>query len=65
MSRYLDEAVSERDEKRVVFGKSLNQLIRDYLELALAGGDDATSDHRRAFDAYSPKGIPRGWRFPR
>jgi hypothetical protein len=58
-----DQVVSRARKKAETLGKSLNQLIRDYL-LKLAGGDDperSVGEFRR----LSGKGHSRGWRFDR
>jgi hypothetical protein len=63
-------AVEERLVKRArkkaeAMGKSLNQLVREYLE-RLVGGDDAERDVeelRRLSEAS--RGRSRGWRFDR
>jgi hypothetical protein len=50
-------------ERAAVLAKSLNQLIRDYLQ-KLAGGDDP----ERSIDEFrrlSGKGHSHGWRFDR
>lgn len=61
----LDEQLVERARKRAAaLGKSLNQLIRDYLE-TLAGGDDARSSVEE-FRRLSGRGKRQGrWRFDR
>ena len=60
----IDEQLAARARKRAeALGKSLNQLIRDYLQ-KLAGGDDP----ERSIDEFrrlSGKGHSRGWRFER
>jgi Family of unknown function (DUF6364) len=60
----VDEQLVERARKRAnALGKSLNQLIRDYLQ-TLAGGDTP----ERSIDEFrklSGKGDSRGWRFNR
>lgn len=61
-----DEAVVKRARKRAEsMGKSLNQLIREYLQ-RLAGGLDVEEDietlHRLTNEG---KGRSRGWRFDR
>ena len=60
----IDEQVVERARKRAaVLGKSLNQLIREYLQ-KLAGGDDAQRSIKE-FNQLSGRGHLRGWRFNR
>ena len=60
----IDEQVVERARKRAAaLGKSLNQLIRDYLEM-LAGGDDPERSIAE-FKRLSGHGHSRGWRFNR
>jgi hypothetical protein len=60
----INEQLVERARKRAAaLGKSLNQLIRDYLE-TLAGGDDP----ERSIDEFkrlSGRGHSRGGRFDR
>jgi len=60
----LDEQLVERARKKAdALGKSLNQLVREYLQ-RLAGGDDA--EHSVAeFKRLSGRGHSRGWRFDR
>jgi hypothetical protein len=60
----IDEQVVERARKKAAsLGKSLNQLIRDYLQ-SLAGGDDAEQSIEE-FNQLSGRGDSRGWRFNR
>jgi hypothetical protein len=60
----IDERVVEKARKRAAaLGKSLNQLIRDYLE-ALAGSDNA-EESIKEFKRLSGRGHSRGWRFNR
>jgi ribosomal 50S subunit-associated protein YjgA (DUF615 family) len=60
----IDEQVVVRARKKAQsLGKSLNQLIRDYLQ-KIAGDDDA----ERSIDEFkklSGRGRSRGWRFNR
>ncbi len=60
----IDQQLVAKARKRAnAVGKSLNQLIRDYLE-SLAGGDD----HERSIEEFqnlSGRGNSRGWRFNR
>lgn len=60
----VDERVVSRARKKAEsLGKSLNQLVRDYLQ-SLAGGDDpekSIEELRR----LSGHGHSRGWRFNR
>lgn len=60
----IDEQLVARARKKAeALGKSLNQLIRDYLE-SLAGGDNperSIEELRR----LSGRGHSRGWRFDR
>ena len=60
----IDEQLVARARKKAeALGKSLNQLIRDYLQ-KLAGGDD--SERRiEEFKRLSGRGNSRGWRFNR
>lgn len=60
----ISEKVVERARRRAAaLGKSLNQLIRDYLE-GLAGEDDPERSMRE-FKRLSGRGHSRGWRFDR
>jgi hypothetical protein len=58
-----DQVVSRARKKAHALGKSLNQLIRDYLQ-KLAGGDDPEQSIEE-FRRLSGKGHSRGWRFDR
>ena len=58
-----DQVVSRARKKAEALGKSLNQLIRDYLQ-KLAGGDDPEHSIEE-FRRLSGKGHSRGWRFDR
>ncbi|MFZ0770478.1 MAG: DUF6364 family protein [Candidatus Sulfotelmatobacter sp.] len=58
-----DQLVTRARKKAEALGKSLNQLIRDYLQ-TVAGGDNP----ERSIDEFkrlSGKGHSRGWRFNR
>ena len=60
----VDEKVVARARLRAeALGKSLNQLIRDYLQ-TLAGEDDVERDMEE-FRRLSGKGNSRGWKFNR
>ncbi len=60
----VDEQTVERARKRAeALGKSLNQLIRDYLQ-TLAGNDDAER-WIEEFRRLSGTGDSKGWRFNR
>jgi hypothetical protein len=60
----IDEQTVTRARKRAAaLGKSLNQLIRDYLQ-TLAGGDDPERSIEE-FKRLSGRGNSRGWRFDR
>ena len=60
----IDEQLASRARKRAqALGKSLNQLIRDYLQ-KLVGGDDPEQSIEE-FRRLSGKGHSRGWRFDR
>ena len=60
----IDEQLATRARKRAqALGKSLNQLIRDYLR-DIAGGDDAERSIEE-FRRLSGTGHSRGWRFNR
>jgi len=60
----VDEQLIERARKKAdALGKSLNQLVREYLQ-KLAGGD--VPEHSVAeFKRLSGQGHSRGWRFDR
>ena len=58
-----DQVVTRARKKAEALGKSLNQLIRDYLE-RLAGGDDPERSIEE-FKRLSGRGHSRGWRFDR
>jgi hypothetical protein len=60
-----DEVVARARERAEVFGKSLNQLVREYLE-QLAGFSDAkrnAEEFERLSEASN--GHSRGWKFNR
>ncbi len=60
----IDEQLVARARKKAdALGKSLNQLIRDYLQ-KLAGGDDPERSIEE-FRKLSGRGHSRGWRFHR
>ena len=60
----IDKQLVNRARKRAdALGKSLNQLICDYLK-KLAGGDDPERSIE-GFRRLSGKGHSRGWRFDR
>ena len=60
----VDEQIVARARKKAeVLGKSLNQLVRDYLQ-KLAGGDDPEKSIDE-FRRLSGQGNSRGWRFNR
>jgi hypothetical protein len=60
----IDEQLVARARKKAdALGKSLNQLIRDYLQ-KLAGGDDPEQNIKE-FKKLSGRGHSRGWRFNR
>jgi hypothetical protein len=60
----IDEQIVARARKKAdAMGKSLNQLIRDYLQ-KLAGGDDPDRSIEE-FRSLSGRGHSRGWRFDR
>ncbi|MFH0343623.1 MAG: DUF6364 family protein, partial [Chromatiales bacterium] len=57
--------VQRARKKATALGKSLNQLVREYLE-QLAGGDDAERDVAELRQlSREASGRPRGWRFNR
>ena len=58
-----DQLVTRARKKAEALGKSLNQLIRDYLQ-TVAGGD-APERSIEEFKRLSGRGHSRGWRFNR
>jgi hypothetical protein len=58
-----DQLVTRARRKAEALGKSLNQLIRDYLQ-TVAGGDDPERSIEE-FKRLSGRGHSRGWRFNR
>ena len=58
-----EQLVARARKKAEALGKSLNQLIRDYLE-RLAGSDDPERSIEE-FKRLSGRGHSRGWRFDR
>jgi len=62
----IDEKIAQRARAVAAgMGKSLNQLVRDYLgELASGGNDDADVEELRRLSLASG-GNRRGWRFDR
>jgi hypothetical protein len=60
----IDEQLVSRARKRAgALGKSLNQLIRDYLQDV--AGDDERERSIEEFRRLSGQGHSRGWRFNR
>ena len=58
-----EQVVARARKKAAALGKSLNQLIRDYLQ-RLAGVDDPERSIEE-FKRLSGRGHSRGWRFNR
>ena len=58
-----DQLVTRARKKAEALGKSLNQLIRDYLQ-TVAGGDDPERSIEE-FKRLSGQGHSRGWKFNR
>ncbi|MGB7600080.1 MAG: DUF6364 family protein [Candidatus Sulfotelmatobacter sp.] len=58
-----EQLVARAREKAEALGKSLNQLIREYLQ-TVAGGEDAERSIEE-FRRLSGQGNSRGWRFNR
>jgi hypothetical protein len=58
-----DQLVARVRKKAEAMGKSLNQLIRDYLQ-SVAGGDEPERSIEE-FRRLSGHGNSRGWRFNR
>ncbi len=60
----IDEQLVARARKKAdALGKSLNQLIRDYLQVVAGDGDPERSIEE--FKRLSGRGHSRGWRFDR
>jgi len=60
----VDEQIMSRARKRAMaLGKSLNQVIRDYLQ-KLAGAEDPERSIKE-FEKLSDRGHSRGWKFNR
>jgi hypothetical protein len=58
-----EQLVARARKKAEALGKSLNQMIRDYLQ-TVAGGDDAERSIEE-FNRLSGQGDSHGWRFNR
>jgi len=58
-----EQLVARARRKSEALGKSLNQMIRDYLQ-SIAGGDDPERSIEE-FRRLSGQGNSRGWRFNR
>jgi hypothetical protein len=58
-----EQLVAKARARANMLGKSLNQLIRDYLR-TLAGGDDPERSIEE-FESLSGRGNSGGWRFNR
>jgi hypothetical protein len=58
-----EQTVAKARKKAEALGKSLNQVIRDYLQ-RLAGGDNPEQSIDE-FKRLSGQGHSRGWRFNR
>jgi hypothetical protein len=58
-----EQTVARARKKAEALGKSLNQLVRDYLQ-RLAGGDNPEQSIEE-FKRLSGQGHSRGWRFNR
>ncbi len=58
-----EQTVAQARKRAEALGKSLNQLVRDYLQ-NLAGGDDPERSIEE-FRRLSGQGHSRGWRFDR
>ena len=58
-----DQLVARARKKAAALGKSLNQLVRDYLQ-TVAGGDDPEGSIEE-FKRLSGNGHSHGWRFNR
>jgi len=58
-----EKIIAQARKKASALGKSLNQMIRDYLQ-SIAGGDDPQRSIEE-FKRLSGTGDSRGWRFNR
>ncbi len=58
-----DQLVNQARKKAEALGKSLNQLIRDYLQTVVGADDPERSIEE--FKRLSGRGHSRGWRFNR
>jgi hypothetical protein len=58
-----EQLVARARKKAEALGKSLNQLVRDYLQ-TVAGGDDPERGIEE-FERLSGRGDLQGWRFNR
>ena len=58
-----DQLVARARKKAEALGKSLNQMIRDYLQTVAGGHDPERSIEE--FHRLSGQGHSRGWRFNR
>jgi hypothetical protein len=58
-----EQTVSRARKKAAALGKSLNQLIRDYLQGLVSG--DQPDESIEEFRRLSGSGNSRGWRFDR
>jgi hypothetical protein len=58
-----EQVVAQARKKASALGKSLNQMIRDYLQ-SIVGGDDPQRSIAE-FKRLSGTGDSRGWRFNR
>ena len=58
-----DQLVARARKKAEALGKSLNQLVRDYLQTVVGGDDPERSIEE--FKKLSGLGHSRGWRFNR
>lgn len=58
-----EQTVARARKKAEALGKSLNQLVRDYLQTLTGGGDPDKSVEE--FKRLSGQGHSRAWRFDR
>jgi hypothetical protein len=58
-----DQLVSRARKKAEAMGKSLNQLVRDYLQVV--AGEDHPERSIEEFKRLSGQGHSKGWRFNR
>jgi hypothetical protein len=60
-----EKLVAKARRRAEAMGKSLNQMIRDYLKTVAGDDDDDAKRDIAEFRRLSGKGNPRGWKFNR